>query len=92
VKWIKSLGVEKDWVIVSCDLRITKNAAERAAWRESGLTAFFLKDGWANQRLYIYASRFLAWWPNIVAQADMAQKGKGFLVPFGGHKFLDVPH
>lgn len=89
--WIRALGAEKDWVIVSCDLRITKNRAEREAWRESGLSAFFLKDGWANQPLWIYVSRFMHWWPKISAQASMAPLGKGFLVPFGGQRFEDVP-
>ncbi len=90
-EWIRALGTERDWVIVSCDLRITKNRAEREAWRESGLSAFFLRDGWANQPLWVYSSRFLYWWPKIVSQAGMAQVGKGFLVPFGGQRFEDVP-
>lgn len=89
--WIHDLSEERDWVIVSADLGITKNPANRAAWRESGLTAFFLKGGWQNQEIWIYASRFLWWWPKIVAQAQMAQKGKGFLVPFKGTRFEDVP-
>ena len=89
--WIRALAGERDWVIVSADLGIMKNPATRAAWRESGLIAFFLKDGWQNQEIWIYASRFLWWWPKIVAQADVAPKGKGFMVPFRGTRFEDVP-
>ena len=89
--WIHALAEERDWVIVSADLGITRNPANRAAWGESGLTAFFLKGGWQNQEIWIYASRFLWWWPKIVAQAQMAHKGKGFLVPFKGMRFEDVP-
>ena len=48
--WIKTLGTERDCVIVSADIRITRNKAERQAWKESGLTAFFLKPGWAEQK------------------------------------------
>ena len=91
VVWIKSLGADKDWVIVSGDLRISRNRAEREAWRESGLTAFFLKNAWADQKLWPFAARFIAWWPRITAQAAMAQKGKGFMVPFNGTRFEDVP-
>lgn len=91
VVWIRALGEEGEWVIVSGDLRITKNAAEREAWRESGLTAFFLKSAWADQGLWLFASRFLAWWPRMLAQAEMAAKGKGFFVPFSGQRFEDVP-
>lgn len=90
VVWIKALGAEKDWVIISGDLRISRNKAERAAWRESGLTAFFLKDAWADQTIWPFSARFIAWWPRIAAQAAMAPKGKGFLVPWGGQRFEDV--
>jgi hypothetical protein len=72
--WIRTLGEDKDWVIVSADLGITKNPANRAAWRESGLTAFFLKGGWQNQEIWIYASRFFWWWPKIITQAELAQR------------------
>jgi hypothetical protein len=91
VTWISALGAEREWVIVSGDLRITRVAAERAAWRESGLTAFFLKKAWAEQKLLPFSSRFIAWWPNITAQAQMAAVGKGFLIPWGGQRFDDVP-
>jgi hypothetical protein len=91
IVWITTLGHEGDWVIISGDLRISRNKAERAAWRESGRTAFFLKDAWADQKIWLFASRFLFWWPLIVAQAGMAREGKGFLVPWGGQKFDDVP-
>jgi hypothetical protein len=91
VVWIKALGQERDWVIVSGDLHIARNAAERAAWRESSLTAFFLKPAWADQRLWLYAARFVGWWPQIVTQARLIARGKGFLVPFKGTRFEDVP-
>lgn len=91
VVWIKSLGEERDWVIVSGDLRIMRNPADRAAWRESGLTAFFLKSAWADQKLWLYAARLVGWWPHIVAQAKMITKGEGFMVPFRGTRFEKVP-
>jgi hypothetical protein len=90
VDWISALGQERDWVIVSGDLRISRNPAERRAWLESGLTTFFLKAGWGNQRIWTYAARFFYWWPSIVLQAHMAARGKGFYVPWGGQRFEDV--
>ena len=89
IEWIRALGTEREWVIISGDLRISRIAAERQAWLESGLTMFFLKDGWGNQKIWEYASRFLHWWPSIVAQAQFAAVGKGFFVPWGGQKFED---
>ena len=91
IVWIRALGAEKEWVIVSGDLRIMRNKAQLLAWRESGLTAFFLKPAWAHQTIWPFSSRFVGWWPRIAAQAAMAPKGKGFLVPFKGERFEDVP-
>ena len=91
VTWIRTLGEERNWVIVSGDLRISRIPAEREAWRASGLTAFFLKKAWADQELVPFASRFIAWWPKITAQAQMAPVGKGFWVPFGGQRFEEPP-
>jgi PIN like domain len=90
VTWIKALGAERDWVIVSADLRITRNPAERKAWKESGLTAFFLKPGWAEQRTWVYAAKLITWWPDITAQARMISRGTGFLVPIRGTKFENL--
>lgn len=90
IDWIKALGQERDWVIISGDLHITRNPAERQAWLESGLTAFFLKSGWADQKLWLYASRLVAWWPQIVTQANMIAQGQGFLVPFRGTRFENL--
>lgn len=47
-EWICKLGEEGDWIIISGDYRIGKNAHERAAWHQSKLTVFFLNKGWTN--------------------------------------------
>ena len=49
--WISALSGEGDWVIISGDVRITRNHGERAAWLESKLLAFFLAKGWTSQPL-----------------------------------------
>lgn len=46
--WIRALGREADWIVISGDYRIGKSAHERRAWHESGLTVFFLSKGWTN--------------------------------------------
>ena len=40
--WIRSLAKDGDWVIISGDPRLSRSQAQRKAWQESGLTAFFL--------------------------------------------------
>src|SRR5262245_14982659 len=48
VDWIRTLGEEGDWIVISGDYRIGKSAHERAAWHQSHLTVFFLTKGWTN--------------------------------------------
>jgi hypothetical protein len=84
--WIKALAHEGDWIIISGDLRITRNAHERAAWNESKLLAFFLAKGWMNIEFWDQASRLVHWWPRIVDQAGKVAPPGGFIVPFKGAK------
>lgn len=81
VDWIRKLGEEGDWVIVSGDYKITKRPHERSVWSNSGLTAFFLEKGWTNYKFWDQSWRLLRVWPHIVEQARMIQPGAGFLVP-----------
>src|SRR5438445_13768787 len=67
--WIPTLGAGREWVIVSGDLRTTRVAAERAAWRDARLTAFFLKSAWADPELMLFASRLIQPWPASRAHA-----------------------
>ena len=41
--WMAELAKERDWIIVSGDLRIRKNPHEVKAWEAAGHTTFFLK-------------------------------------------------
>ena len=89
--WIGALAAEGDWIIVSGDPRITRNPAERAAWRESQLTAFFLKPGWTNLDPWVQASKLVARWPKIVSRAEGAESGSGFFVPVSGQTIEEIP-
>ena len=79
-KWIKDLGIEGDWIIISADPRISRNKAERAAWKESHLTAFFFSDGWASQHINDQAADLLGKWRDIVRNAKECEEGSGFLI------------
>jgi len=80
--WIRTLASEGDWIIVSGDPRISRGQAERAAWIESGLTAFFCGDAWTNRRLLIQASEMLRWWPDILECSRVTPRGVGYLLEF----------
>lgn len=80
VEWISNLGEEKGWVIISADPRITRNKIEQAAWRESGLTAFFFSDGWSSRKIYEQGADLISRWPDIVRLSKEQPTGTGFLI------------
>lgn|SRR5208282_6495130 len=86
IEWIQKLAEEGNWIVVSGDVRISKNEFERRAWLESGLTAFFLSKGWTSLKLWDQAWRLAKWWPEIVTQAERIRPGAGFVVPLKSAK------
>ena len=81
VTWIGILGEEKDWVIMSDDPRISRNKAERRAWHESGLTAFFFSDDFSRRGYWKQAADIVRWWPEIVLKARGSPTGTDYLIP-----------
>lgn len=90
IDWIPQLASEGGWVIVSGDPRISRSKAERAAWIESGLTAFFFTEPFARKKFWIQAEVMVRWWPQIVLRARTAPVGSGFLVPWDGREFKPI--
>jgi len=88
--WIPALAEEGDWVIVSADPRISRSKAERAAWRESNLTAFFFSEGFSNKQYWKQAEILVHWWPLMVLKSRQAPSGSGFLMPLAGKEFKEV--
>lgn len=81
-EWLRLLSVEaeSDWVIVTCDISITRNPHEIRAWLSSGLTAFFLTNSWSHLSFWDRASKLVSRWPDIIDQAQRVQQGVGFIV------------
>jgi PIN like domain len=82
--WIRTLGIEGDWIVISGDYRIGKSAHERRAWHESGLTAFFLSKGWTNIPLLQQHSKLTLILDEIIEYARQAKSGTGFSVAMNG--------
>ena len=82
--WIRALGGEGDWIVISGDYRIGKSAHERRAWHESGLTAFFLSKGWTNIPPLQQHSKLALILDDIIEQAQRAPPGSGFSVAMNG--------
>jgi hypothetical protein len=85
VEWIQAIRAE-GWIIVSGDTRITRSPAERAAWHESGLTAFFLDESWSRRNFWIQAAELVRWFPAILETARTCTPGSGFRLPFQGRE------
>jgi hypothetical protein len=82
--WIRALGREGGWIIISGDYRIGKSAHERRAWHESGLTAFFLSKGWTNIPPLQQHSKLALILDDIIEHAKGAKPGSGFSVAMNG--------
>jgi predicted nuclease of predicted toxin-antitoxin system len=82
--WIRALGREGGWVVISGDYRIGKSAHERRAWHESGLTVFFLSKGWTNIPPLQQHSKLALILDDILEHAQRAKPGSGFTVSVHG--------
>jgi PIN like domain len=81
--WIRALAESKDdWTIVSGDSRILRTPHLKAVWLASGLTAFFLDQGWMKVSYWDQVAALVRWWPKIIDQASLVERGAGFEVPF----------
>jgi hypothetical protein len=89
-EWLQSLAKDRDWVIISGDPRISRGRAQRIAWQEAGLTAFFFADGWASKGFWKQAESLARWWPQIVLKAREATPGTGYLIPWNGKNFKQI--
>lgn len=81
VDWIRQLSLEGTWVIVSGDRRITRNRAERDAFRNSRLIGFFLARGLSKSKVTKQAERLLALWASIEKVVGVVQGGAMFELP-----------
>lgn len=90
VEWITALGKERGWIILSGDSKITRNPAERAAWHESRMTAFFFTSGFDNLNYWKKAAEIMRWWQDIQDQARKTPEGHGFYLPWKGNAMQQI--
>lgn len=88
--WITCLAKEGDWIIVSGDPRIARGRAEKKAWEESGLTAFFFGGGFADKNIWTQAKELFSWWPIIMQQCKNDQAKCGYIMPFKGSSLKKI--
>lgn len=72
-EWLKLLGEEGGWAVVSADFFRSKGNAEREMIRRQGLSVFVLSKSWQNFKFWPRTAQLLHWWPEIVGQANAVQ-------------------
>lgn len=77
--WLRALGREGDWIVISADDRIRVNKANKEAWHESGLTVIFLAPPFTNLKYWKLVAQLIEWFPAIKACGTKAPTGHGFL-------------
>ena len=82
--WIRQLGEQGDWIVISGDYRIGKSAHERAAWHQSGPAVFFLNQGWMNIPPLQQQGRLALILDRIIEEAKKAKAGSGFSISVNG--------
>jgi hypothetical protein len=88
--WMRQLGAEGDWVVITCDTSISRNPHEIKAWLEAGLIVFFLKSGWLNLTYWEFAWQLVKRWPPMKSKLSKASRGKGFIVPIRSAKIEEL--
>lgn len=82
--WMQSLAGDKKLAIVTADVCIGRNPHEVRAWKEAGHTIFFLKPGWLNLRFWDQANKFTNCFPDLIEEAEDAERGSAFSVSVNG--------
>lgn len=82
--WMHELAREAEWVIITADVRISRNPHEIQAWKQAGHTVFFLKPGWTDLLFWKQANKFTKCFPRLIEEAERAERGTAFMVSVNG--------
>lgn len=88
-EWIRSLGSEGGWAILSADRRIAKQRPSRDLLISAGLIGFFFPASLQKQPLFKQASRVIGMWPDIRDQVRLNANGC-FEIPASGRRFRTI--
>lgn len=82
--WLRELGHEGDWIVISGDTRIHRSKHLAKAWRASRLTVFFLKPAWMRLPLLEQHSRLAGCIQRVLRLAEEHPRDAGFSVGVTG--------
>jgi PIN like domain len=81
IDWITELNRKGHWIVISGDLRITRNRAERLIFQSSRLTGFFMAPALKKARVLKQLERLCALWYNMILLASAAAPGALYELP-----------
>ncbi len=82
--WLRALGSEGGWAVLTADHRISRRPHERAIWRSTDLVIFFLEPAFAKLEPREQAGRLLLRWKELVAAFRESRPPAGFRVRLKG--------
>ena len=88
-EWIRALGDERNWIVISGDYRMGRSQHGRRAWHESGLTVFFLAKGWMNISPIQQHSKLASILDEIIYLSERNSSSAGFAIQMNG-KVLQI--
>nr|WP_231708471.1 hypothetical protein [Sphingomonas populi] len=88
-EWIRALGQEGRWAVLSADRRIAKQRPSRELFIGAGLIGFFFPPSLQKEALNRQAARLLLLWPSIRDQVRLNANGC-FEIPANGARFRTI--
>ena len=87
IEWFTRLPQNEKNIVITLDRKITRNPAERLAWKESRAILFFLTNkSFSNLAPWDRIIKIVKKWPQICSIADKAHPGDGFKIAVTGNK------
>lgn len=88
-EWIRALGGEGNWSVLSSDIRIAKQRPSRELFIGAGLVGFFFRPTKDRIPNHIRFARLLVLWTSIKDQVRLNANGC-FELPPKGSKFTQI--
>lgn len=89
--WMRRLAEDNvPWVVVTADLRIIKDKAQRQVFREVNLPWVTYARGWNNISFHERAWKTLRVWPEVVGAVQRARQPTLFEIPVVATKITVV--
>lgn len=81
VTWLKAVGREGGWVVITNDHHIRTRPQEIAAWKQHGVVGFVLPKMFNQLRFWEKAAFLIRWWETIIEAAKAAGPGDMHFIP-----------